>query len=102
MSNGEHEKEKKEESIGETEKHGEEGEMHEKHHEEHGEMHGEKRPAPRPGKLLAELVPDEAMKHGREARKEFWLAIRSLVDARIQQIEKEEEPSKERRKIEIE
>lgn len=53
----------------------------------------------RPPKVPA-LSP-EAREHFRTARREFLLALRSLIDAAIEALEKREEP-KGRTKIEVE
>lgn len=37
------------------------------------------------------LVPQDFITHMRAARKEFWLAVRSLIDARIEQLEEAEQ-----------
>lgn len=38
------------------------------------------------------FFPPEFKDHVRRARREFWLAVRSLVDARLDAIEREAEP----------
>lgn len=45
------------------------------------------------------FVPDESKKHIKNAKKEFLLAIRSMIDSKIQELNKETEEVK---KIEIE
>lgn len=42
-------------------------------------------------------VPAEFISHLRTARKELWLAARSLIDARIESLEEEEERKAVRR-----
>jgi hypothetical protein len=39
------------------------------------------------------LFPPEFRQHYRAARREFWLAVRALVDARISSIETADQPS---------
>ncbi len=54
---------------------------------------------------LDEMLPDEFVEHMSRAAKEFLLAMKSLVDAGIERIEKVEEEIKaarEVKKIEIE
>ncbi len=41
------------------------------------------------------LFPPEFKAHVRTARREFWLAVRSLVDARLDAIEDEAKPKSE-------
>lgn len=48
---------------------------------------------------LAELIPEETRKHLRNARKELLLALRTLIDKKIEKLEK---PKKEVKKVEIE
>ncbi len=41
---------------------------------------------------VSAFFPPEFREHFRSARREFWLALRSLVDARLEAIEHEREP----------
>jgi hypothetical protein len=41
---------------------------------------------------ISSMFPPEFRQHVRAARREFWLAVRSLVDARLEAIETEGEP----------
>ena len=41
---------------------------------------------------LGSLFPPEFRQHVRAARREFWLAVRSLVDARLEALEGEASP----------
>lgn len=51
---------------------------------------------------MIHIVPPEARTHIKAAEKEFLLALRSLLDAAIECIEKSEKPkAKERTKIEV-
>ena len=45
---------------------------------------------------LSGLIPPDFSEHFRAARREFWLAIRSLVDARLDSIEDEAKPKEPR------
>lgn len=45
------------------------------------------------------VLPEEAYKHLRASRKEFLLAVRSLIDRRIERLEKE--PQKKARRVEV-
>jgi hypothetical protein len=42
---------------------------------------------------VVSLFPPEFRQHYRAARREFWLAVRALVDARISAIETNDRPS---------
>jgi len=44
---------------------------------------------------LGTIFPPEFKEHARAARREFWLAVRSLVDARLEAIEREARPKPE-------
>lgn len=48
-----------------------------------------------------QIVPEQFKKHTRAARKEMLLAVRSLLDAAIEELEKEPEPPKKATKIEV-
>ena len=52
---------------------------------------------------LNQLIPPGFPEHFRAARREFWLAVRSLVDARLDSIEDEAKPKaqQQRGKIDI-
>ena len=52
---------------------------------------------------LSGIVPPDFANHFRAARREFWLAVRSLVDARLDSIEDEAKPKaqQQRGKIDI-
>ncbi len=59
----------------------------------------------RPGTMkrrLTSLVPGEFREHMRAARHEQMLALRSLVDAVIGRLEREEKPRRRSTKIEVE
>jgi hypothetical protein len=45
---------------------------------------------------LSGIIPPDFGEHFRVARREFWLAIRSLVDARLDSIEDEAKPKPRR------
>jgi hypothetical protein len=45
---------------------------------------------------LSGLIPPDFAEHFRVARREFWLAVRSLVDARLDSIEDEAKPKQPR------
>jgi hypothetical protein len=45
---------------------------------------------------LSGMIPPDFVEHFRSARREFWLAIRSLVDARLDSIEEEAKPKQSR------
>jgi hypothetical protein len=49
------------------------------------------------------LIPPNFSEHFRAARREFWLAVRSLVDARLDSIEDEArpKPQQQRGRIDI-
>jgi len=68
------------------------------HEHPHRHSHG----PPKPKEVLDKLVPEETRKHLTNARKEWLLAVRSLIDERIDQLEEKEQASKESRQIEIE
>jgi hypothetical protein len=53
-------------------------------------------------KRLTGLVPTEFRDHMRAARREQMLAFRSLLDAMIGRMEREEKPSRRATKIEVE
>jgi hypothetical protein len=55
-----------------------------------------------PEELFALLIPEKAQEHMIRAKKEFLLALRSLIDSRIDALEKKEEkkaPPKKKIKI---
>lgn len=52
--------------------------------------------------LLLLFLPAETRKHVLSARKEIFLAIKSLIDARIREIERGEERTTRAKKIDIE
>ena len=54
----------------------------------------------RPAKFPA--FPESARSHLRAAHKEDLLALRSLIDAAIEWMEKTEKPEKKREKVEVE
>ena len=54
------------------------------------------------GKRLTDLVPGEFREHMRAARKEQMLAFRSLLDAMIGRMEREEKPRRRATKVEVE
>ncbi len=45
------------------------------------------------------LIPKEFWQHGREARRETLLALRSLIDDAIERLEKAENPKPSQRKV---
>ncbi len=52
---------------------------------------------------LRSLLPEEFWEHRRAARREMLLAARSLIDAAIERVERQETPARKRaQKIEIE
>jgi len=56
-----------------------------------------------PEDLFSLVLPEKAISHMLKARKEFLLAFRSLIDAKIEILEKKEEkkvPKKKKIKIE--
>ncbi len=56
-----------------------------------------------PEELFSLLLPLETQRHLRGARKEMLLALRSLIDARLEMIEKKEGAKGEvKRKVKIE
>jgi len=55
-----------------------------------------------PEELFNLFLPGETQKHLLRAKKEFLLALRSLIDARIEAIEKKEEKGTEEKKKKIE
>jgi hypothetical protein len=46
---------------------------------------------PHPGRLLRAFLPEEAVKHLYAARREQLLAVRSIVDAAIDRVDKAEQ-----------
>jgi hypothetical protein len=50
---------------------------------------------------LSGLIPPDFADHFRTARREFWLAVRSLVDARLDSIEDEAKPKSPRNRGKI-
>ena len=52
---------------------------------------------------LSGIIPADFADHFRAARREFWLAVRSLIDARLDSIEDEATPksSQQRGRIDI-
>jgi hypothetical protein len=48
-----------------------------------------------------QIFPEEFKKHTRAARKEMLLAVRSLLDQAIEEVEKEPEPAKKGTKTKI-
>ncbi len=56
-----------------------------------------------PEELFSLLIPRQTQEHLWKAKKEFLLALRSLIDARIEMIEKQASPKAEpKRKIRVE
>ncbi len=56
-----------------------------------------------PEELFALVVPGEAKKHLMNARKEVLLAVRSLIDARIESLEKGAgQKGAQRKKVKVE
>ncbi len=56
-----------------------------------------------PEELFSFLIPSRANEHLLRARKEILLALRSLIDARIESLEKRAEPKPEtKKKIKVE
>ncbi len=56
-----------------------------------------------PEELFSLLIPRQTQEHLWKAKKEFLLALRSLIDARIEMIEKQAGPKAEpKRKIRVE
>jgi hypothetical protein len=56
-----------------------------------------------PEELFAFLMPQETQQHLRKARKEILLALRSVIDARIEMIEQRESgraPAKKKIRVE--
>jgi hypothetical protein len=52
---------------------------------------------------LSKILPDDARRHARLARKEVLLAVRSVLDAAIERVEEAEKKAEKRRtKIEVE
>ena len=47
---------------------------------------------------LSGLIPDDFADHFRAARREFWLAVRSLIDARLDSIEDEAKPKSQQQR----
>ena len=47
--------------------------------------------------LFLDVVPEEAKKHARAARKEKLLAMRAILDARIKHLEDQEKKGRKRR-----
>ncbi len=45
------------------------------------------------------ILPEETYSHMRASRREFWLAVRSLIDQRIKNLEKE--PAHRVRKLQV-
>ncbi len=55
-----------------------------------------------PEELFSLLIPRQAQEHLWKAKKEFLLALRSLIDARIEMIENQSAPKPEtKRKIRV-
>lgn len=54
------------------------------------------------GRRLSGLLPAEFREHMRAAQREQMLAIRSLLDAAIGRMEKEEKPRRRATKVEVE
>jgi hypothetical protein len=52
---------------------------------------------------LNQIIPPGFAEHFRAARREFWLAVRSLIDSRLDSIEDEAKPksSQQRGRIDI-
>jgi len=58
---------------------------------------------PVPDDLFSLLLPLEALQHARAARKEALLALRAILDSRIEALEKKErKPAATKKKIKIE
>ncbi|MFQ6082197.1 MAG: hypothetical protein ACE5WD_02425 [Candidatus Aminicenantia bacterium] len=51
-----------------------------------------------PEDLVSLLIPEEAIQHGLKAKKEILLAIRSLIDAKIEALDKKTEKKTEKKK----
>lgn len=52
--------------------------------------------------LLTDCMPEDAKKHLRAARKEKLLALRSLLDSQIKNLERKEKAGKRPQKVKIE
>jgi len=51
-----------------------------------------------PEDIISLFIPEETIQHGLMAKKEILLALRALIDARIQAIEKKLEKKPEKKK----
>jgi hypothetical protein len=54
-----------------------------------------------PEELFSLIIPERAIHHLYSARKEMLLALRSLIDAKIEALEKKEEKKTKKKKIKI-